>query len=299
MLNERLQGLIRKRTLTAHEMTMIKQLAEVCEQYEQLHMRIDPMMLKSRSGLVTSDFLYYEDDLLVGYLAIDDHGSPQSELVGMVHPDYRQRGIFRALLDAAIEEGRARNAQQFVLVNEQSSRSGRAFLHASRAVLSESEHEMFLSRMPQRQSFDESLIVHKADQSDIDCIVKVQSASFGNSEEATRRRVLQRIQHPDQTYFLAVFGEEALGCHEPVGSFRLASSDTFIGIYSFGVHPDYQGRGYGRQILEDAIHIIRARSQKTIMLDVDVENNRALRLYRSCGFEIRTTYNYYVLELAQ
>jgi ribosomal protein S18 acetylase RimI-like enzyme len=299
MLNERLQGLIRKRTLTAQELTMIKRLAEVCEQYEQLHMRIDPMMLKSRPGSAINDFLYYEDDLLVGYLAIDDRGSPQAELVGMVHPDYRQRGIFRALLDAAVAEGRARNMQQFVLVNEQSSRSGRAFLHSSGAVLSESEHEMFLSRMPQRQSFDESLIVHKADLSEIDCIVKVQSASFGDSEETTRQRVLQCIQHPDQTYFLAVFGEEAVGCHEPVGSFRLDSSDTFIGIYAFGVRPDYQGRGYGRQILEDAIDIIRARSQKTIMLDVDVENSRALRLYRSCGFEIRTTYNYYVLELSQ
>lgn len=137
MLNERLHGLFRKRTLTAHEVTMIKQLAEVCEQYEQLHMRIDTMMLKCRSGNAINDFLYYEDDLLVGYLALDDRSFPQDELVGMVHPDYRQRGIFRALLDAAIEVGRARNVQQFVLVNEQSSRSGRAFLHSSGAVLSE------------------------------------------------------------------------------------------------------------------------------------------------------------------
>jgi ribosomal protein S18 acetylase RimI-like enzyme len=216
----------------------------------------------------------------------------------MVHPDYRQRGIFRTLLDAAIEEGRARNVQQFILVNEQSSRSGRAFLHSTRAVLSESEHEMFLARMPERQTFDESLIVHKAEQSDIDAIVKVQSASFANPEEVTRKRALQCMQHPDLTYFLAVFGEEELGCHEPVGSFRLGNGETSVGIYAFGVHPDYQGRGYGRQILEDAIYIIRAGSRKTIMLDVDVENDRAIRLYRSCGFEIRTTYNYYVLELA-
>ena len=157
---------------------------------------------------------------------------------------------------------------------------------------------MFLYQMPQRQTFDASLIVHKADQSDIDALVQVQSASFDDPEEVTRKRVLQCMPHPDQTYYLATFGEETLGCHEPVGSFRLDSGDTFIGIYAFGVCPDYQGRGYGRQILEDAIHIIRASSRKKIMLDVDVENDRAIRLYRSCGFEIRTTYNYYVLELS-
>lgn len=294
---ERLQGLVKKSTLTAHDVTMINQLTEVCERYEQLHMRIDSMMLQYRSGYATNDFLYYEDDLLVGYLAVDDRGLQQNELVGMVHPDYRQRGIFRTLLNAAAEEGRARNVQEFVLVNEQSSRSGYAFLRSTEACLSESEHEMFLTRMPRRESFDERLIVHKAEQLDIDDLVKVQSQSFNDPEDATRNRIVQCIQHPDQTYFLAVFGDSDVGCHEPVGSFRLDSTDTFVGIYAFGVRPDYQGRGYGRQILEDAIHIIRASSQKAIMLDVDVENSRAIHLYRSCGFEIRTTYNYYVLEL--
>lgn len=294
---EQLQGLVKKRTLTAQDVTMINQLTEVCERYEQLHMRIDSMMLQYRSGYVTNDFLYYADGLLVGYLAVDDRGSQQNEVVGMVHPDYRQRGIFRMLLDAAVKEGRARNVQQFVLVNEQSSRSGYAFLHATGAVLSESEHEMFLMRMPRRETFDERLIVHKAEQLDIDALVEVQSQSFDDPEDSTRARIEQCIQHPDQAYFLAVLGDPEVGCHEPVGSFRLDSTDTFVGIYAFGVRPDYQGRGYGRQILEDAIHIIRASSQKAIMLDVDVENSRALHLYRSCGFEIRTTYNYYVLEL--
>ena len=297
MAREQLQGLIKRRMLTASEMTMIRQLADVCERYEQLHMRIDSMMLQSRSGSVVNDFLYYDHDVLIGYLALDDRGSVQNELVGMVHPDYRLRGIFRMLLRAAVEEGRARHVQQFILVNEQSSRSGYAFLHSTDAVLSESEHEMFLMRMPRREIFDERLLVHKAELADIDALVKVQSQSFDDSEDSTRARIERCIHHSNQTYFLAVFGDPSVGCHEPVGSFRLDRTDTFVGIYAFGVRPDYQGRGYGRQILEDAIHIIRASSQKAIMLDVDVENGRAIRLYRSCGFEIRTTYNYYVLEL--
>jgi ribosomal protein S18 acetylase RimI-like enzyme len=297
MFFEHLQGLVKKRTLTASDVTMIKQLAEVCERYEHLYMRIDVMMLQYRSGSVTNDFLYYENNLLVGYLALDDRISVQYEVVGMVHPDYRRQGIFRTLLDAAVEEGRARNVQQFVLVNEQGSRSGHAFVRSSGAVLSESEHEMFLMRMPRRAYFDERLVVHEAEQQDIESIVQVQSQSFNDSEDTTRARILQCMQYPEQSYFLAVFGDSPVDCHEPVGSFRLDNNDTFVGIYAFGVCPDYQGRGYGRQMLEDAIHIIRARSQKAIMLDVDVENNRAIHLYRSCGFEIRTTYNYYVLEL--
>jgi ribosomal protein S18 acetylase RimI-like enzyme len=90
-------------------------------------------------------------------------------------------------------------------------------------------------------------------------------------------------------------GEESVGCEEPVGSLRLELDDE-IGIYAFGIHPAYRGRGYGRQMAEEVIHRIRAdpaTSQKAVMLDVEIDNIHALSLYHSCGFQIRATYDYY------
>ncbi|GCF10170.1 GNAT family N-acetyltransferase [Dictyobacter arantiisoli] len=292
MPDEQQQGLFKKSTLTFDEVEAIKQLAILCETHEQLHMRLEWSMLQYRSGTATNDFLYYEDGLLVGYLAMDDHPASENELVGMVHPEYRRRGIFSQLLTAAQEEARARGVQQFILVCERMAYTGHAFLRAKDARLSESEHEMILAKLPQQRVSEHRLKVHQADRSEIDILVAVQSDSFNDPIEATRSRVEQCLQHPDRIYYLAVTeAGEAVGC------FRLDKGEDFVGIYAFGVRSAYQGHGYGRQMLEEAISIIRAQTQKSIMLDVDVENTRAFRLYQGCGFKIRTTYDYYVLEL--
>ncbi|HEY6543035.1 MAG TPA: GNAT family N-acetyltransferase, partial [Ktedonobacteraceae bacterium] len=58
-----------------------------------------------------------------------------------------------------------------------------------------------------------------------------------------------------------------------------------------------RGLGYGREILEQLIHIAREASHKPVMLDVETDNTNAVGLYLSCGFEIKTTYDYYELRV--
>lgn len=50
-------------------------------------------------------------------------------------------------------------------------------------------------------------------------------------------------------------------------------------------------------MLEAVIRKIQAESQKGIMLDVDTENTIAIGLYRSCGFQVRATYDYYEIDV--
>jgi ribosomal protein S18 acetylase RimI-like enzyme len=51
-------------------------------------------------------------------------------------------------------------------------------------------------------------------------------------------------------------------------------------------------------MLEQLINIARAERQKPIMLDVETDNTNAVGLYLSCGFEIKTTYDYYELGIS-
>ena len=291
------QALIPKKTLTETDIETIKQLATACEAAEQLHMRIDWTMLSSRTGIATNDFLYYVDDQLVGYLALDDRGTKANELIGMVHPAYRRQGIFYALLTEARKECRQRSIDYLILICERTAYSGHGFLHTIGARYSEYEHEMVLTHEPDHWSFDDRLVIHQADLSEAECIVKVSSASFEQPIDVTQRRVLSCFLDAWRIYYLAVFGDEEVGCREPVGSFRLDAMGDVIGIYAFCVHPDYQGRGYGRQMLQEAIRLIREQGSSTIILDVEVQNARAVNLYRSCGFDIRTTYDYYIIDV--
>jgi ribosomal protein S18 acetylase RimI-like enzyme len=297
MINRQRQSLLKKRTLATEELSAIRQLAEICNQHEKLHMRLDWSLLSARSGAEVNDFLYYRDGVLVGYLMAYGLGTDERELTGMVHPAYRRQGIARILLQAARDEYTGFGVRQLLLITEHHSRSGKAFVAAVGAHHDFAEHEMLLTHFQVRQQFDDRLLFRPADLSDLDALATIYAAIDGSSPEVGKPRIQMRLQDPHCQYYLATFGEEAVGCHEPVGSLRVDEMEHELGIYSFGVMPDYQGRGYGRQMLEEAIRAIRAHSQKPIMLDVDVTNERAFRLYHSCGFDIKTTYDYYSLLL--
>jgi ribosomal protein S18 acetylase RimI-like enzyme len=297
---EQRQGLVSKQRLSEEEIAAIRALALRCEQAEQLHMRIDWTMLQHRTGDQTNDFLYYSNDRLVGYLAVDDRGGAENEITGMVDPEQRRRGIFSLLLDAAFEECRKRGVLYMILICEHSSLSGQAFLRARDATYSEAEHEMLLTESKVYTGGDDRVLVRPARHDEVDKLVQVQVESFEQGEERSRQHLLKHIQEhmqePDlSTYYIGVFGEPEVGCEEAIGSCRADMLEGIVGIYAFGVRPEYQGRGYGRQILQTVIQDLHEKGYPRIMLDVNVENARALHLYRSSGFTIRTTYDYYII----
>jgi|SRR5579883_138304 len=298
LLREERHGLIQKQNLTPAELDAIKQLVDTCERFEQLHMRLSWEMVQNRPATQVLDYLYYDHGNLVGYLALDNWGMAEKELVGMVHPDYRCRGIFRTLLDAARVESLQLGVVRLILVCERISQSGQAFVKAVGASYDFAEHEMVLREFQPRPDFDERLVFRLAGEQDLDMIVTVLAGSFGDSEVSVRHRVTRLLQDPTRSYYLATLGGGSVGCGEPVGCLRLDTWDDTVGIYGFGVLPAYQGRGYGRQMLQEAIRAIQAEGQRIIMLDVDVTNTRAYALYVSCGFRIKATYDYYNLPTA-
>lgn len=63
------------------------------------------------------------------------------------------------------------------------------------------------------------------------------------------------------------------------------------------VHPDMQGRGYGRRILEHVIDYAKTRSAVLIVLEVRRSNQRAQMLYQQMGFnEMTVRRGYYPAE---
>jgi ribosomal protein S18 acetylase RimI-like enzyme len=288
VLEEHTQGLVKKRTLTEAEALAIEQLIKTCNNYEGLHMRIDVDALRQRQGDDANDFLYYEDNKLVGYLFVEGWGSRDRELTGMVHPGYRRRGIFSSLLATARKECRMRDVRKIILVCEHTSQSGLAFVQAIGAYLEFSEHEMVLGIFGERRDAHEGLDIRQANRNDLDAIVSILATDSGNKDSISRW-VKKLFDDQSSSFYMATLDGKPLGC------LRLEFMSEQVGIYAFEVRLGYRGRGYGRQMLEEAIRSIRAESQKCIMLDVETDNTNALGLYQSCGFEIKTTYDYYDL----
>jgi ribosomal-protein-alanine N-acetyltransferase len=61
--------------------------------------------------------------------------------------------------------------------------------------------------------------------------------------------------------------------------------DVEAEVHTIGVHPDYQGHGVGRRLLAGLLE--RAdRLGAVVFLEVRTDNDPALALYRSAGFEL-------------
>jgi ribosomal protein S18 acetylase RimI-like enzyme len=289
--NDNKHGLITKQTLTPGDLAGIEQLINIINTHDGLRMRIGVEMLRDRRGDETNDFLYYTDGQLVGYLEADSYGRKDKELTGMVHPHFRRRGIFTALFTAAKEELQQREVEKLIFVCEHKSESGRAFLATTGAELAYAEHEMWLGTFHERGRKTPGLSMRRADVEDIDTIVSFLASDSGNVE-GVKGWVTELMSKPASFwFFLATLNGQ------PLGTVRLDFMDELIGIYAFEVRLGYRGLGYGREMLEQLIHIAKAQSNKPIMLDVETNNTNAVGLYLSCGFEVKTTYDYYELDL--
>ncbi|WP_445373923.1 ribosomal protein S18-alanine N-acetyltransferase [Photorhabdus tasmaniensis] len=65
-------------------------------------------------------------------------------------------------------------------------------------------------------------------------------------------------------------------------------------LFNIAVHPDYQGQGYGKALLEYLITILPGKGINTLWLEVRQSNCSAIRLYEQSGFnQVTVRKNYY------
>jgi GNAT superfamily N-acetyltransferase len=133
MLTNQKQGLVKKQGLTQTELVEIKLLAETCNAHGGLDLKLNWELLDAREPEQMNDFLYYQDGMLVGFLPLFVFHSPEVEISGMVHPDYRRRGIFTALYQEARVECQHRGFSTILLIVEQVSAAGQAFARSLNA----------------------------------------------------------------------------------------------------------------------------------------------------------------------
>ncbi|HEV7234820.1 MAG TPA: GNAT family N-acetyltransferase [Ktedonobacteraceae bacterium] len=290
-MDEPKQGLVKKQTWMEDELTQAKELLALCNAYEGLYTKLDIVMLRSRPGNETNDFLYYEHGQLVGLLSLNSFGDEDRELTGVVHPEYRRQGIFFLLMAAAREEAKQRGIQRLILVCERFSHSGQGFVEALGAKYDFSENKMILETLQEHGPYAEPITLRKAGVSDIDTIAAIISLCFGQSEEGARKFIAGGMPRPQTEYYIGEWQGTAIGC------LSLSYGDSEIGIYGVGVLSQFRRRRFGRQMMEQIICKLQAVSQQPIALEVEAGNEYNIGLYRSCGFKEVTTFGYYNFDI--
>ena len=91
-----------------------------------------------------NEFLYYNEQELIGYLGICDFGGEELEISGMVHPAFRRQGIFTQLYQLVEAEFKRRAPSELLLVCHKNSDSGKKFVEHLNATYHHAEYDMQL-----------------------------------------------------------------------------------------------------------------------------------------------------------
>ncbi|NHN31649.1 GNAT family N-acetyltransferase [Paenibacillus agricola] len=105
-----------------------------------------------------------------------------------------------------------------------------------------------------------------------------------------------KLDEPIRAYLRDLTGKE------PTIDPEADAADYYIDTVS--VNPEFRGRGFGTELLLDAIHYAEAQGHPTVSLNVEENNPKARKLYESLGFSYKKTvminqhkYSYLVKQL--
>ncbi|MEA4903037.1 GNAT family N-acetyltransferase [Desulfitobacterium sp.] len=297
-INKPLNPMIKlRKNLERLSYTHISNLQKICLEHDgtvlklELDYKLGRAEGKSGALKAINEFMYYDDDTLVGYIGICDFGGDQIEVNGMVHPEYRRKGIFKSLFSLVKDEWSKRKAEGMLLLSDRDSFAGQEFIKGiPGSAYNHTEYEMFIKNKPRQELNMSEVVLRKATNCDAREIARQNAIYFG--EEFKEEGML--IPEEEEKCGMIIYLAEVR--NNVIGKVHLDVSASVGGIYGLGVLPECRGKGYGRGILTQAIQQLIKKNFKGIMLQVNVKNENALNLYRSCGFEVTSTMDYYELK---
>ncbi|WP_277584417.1 GNAT family N-acetyltransferase [Psychrobacillus antarcticus] len=269
--------------LTTKQLKDIEALQNECEIHDNIQLKLNWDMLKSRSD-DKYDFLLYDKDELIAFIGLYPFGTTV-EVCGMVKPNERRKHHFTKLFEQAMAEARLQDFHKILLNAPAGSEEGKAFLKAKKAVYSFSEHQMKWEQTDLEEVTGFSLRI--AEQKDLPLRIRLNIESFGLNEQSSIE-IENRLdaEMDNSVYIIDVPGES-------VGKIRVKVEDNEAWIYGFSILPHFRGKGIGRKVLQDIVKKYSTRGH-SLHLEVETENVHALGLYKSIGFQIVHAQDYYI-----
>ena len=242
-----------------------------------------------REGRTVASLVVRDPDAgcLIAYLGVYSFGGPpEAELVGMVHPEHRRRGLASALLGEAMDVCRTAGLTHRLLIIPRGGVAATRFINAQRATRKHSEYSLRLDGAPRRVAEDPATRVRDATPEDRADRIRILSAGFGPPPEG----MLETL-HGEGLRTVMIEHADAV-----VGTATLRLVGDLGAVYGFAIDPEHRGRGIGRDALGRFCGLLAGDGATAVRLEVAVDNERALNLYTATGFAPVSTEDYYLLE---
>jgi len=276
-----LQHLTIQKKLTQVDIEEVGRLTSICNRFEGLDFLPPDSQMQA--------ILYHEEGQLVGSLTIFTSWLGKAELTIIVHPKKRREGVGSTLLRKAKEECKRQGIERCLLICQESSKSGKAFVQSTRCQYQFSEYRMKLDRSCSISLTGQAVRMYQASLEDRKLLASIAAKSFGDLEDTHLQRYTEDIPKEAHRFYIAEVANQA------IGSVGVVSFGDRVWIVALGVIPEYRRRGYGRQMLNRLVQGLLEENHQEILIEVATENQNALTLYRSCGFKEQAEYGYYAV----
>jgi len=135
--------------------------------------------------------------------------------------------------------------------------------------------------------------VRPARKEDLAAAVDLERMCFGSGAFSLTKRQLQYLQRRPTAVFL-VAEQEGTVVGQGVALVRQHRSGRSGRIYSLSTHPGSRGKGIGEALLRSMVTDLHQRGVRRVYLEVESENQGAIRLYERWGFrKLETLKDYY------
>lgn len=232
--------------------------------------------------------LAYEDDkdLLVGAAsAIDLMGLHTYEWSLVVTPAYRQKGIGTALVEGIQVGLKERGAEGQLAVVIDGSPYGHTFIENKGFTYSFSETTLETKAEPVTLRSDINIQAYNGEQAEL---ITIYCEAFGDLPKESEELIAFNTSTNGRELWVA-YRDGAV-----VGTVTTAKENEIQWVTALAVHPNCEGQGIGTALLSFSKDYASKVGAAFVMLDVEVDNKKALSVYEKAGFMKAQQIDYYV-----
>lgn len=272
-----------------HQMSLkqiddLEALMARCRQVDHNTIPIYKHLIDKRH-LLACNLLYYKDNQLIGYLRTFFFYSTACEVALMIDPKHRRHGIARTLLLDIIPTLQAENIQTLYFstphgLNQTWFRELGLGVHGAERQMQYDPHK------PVTVKFKPAPI-RLATVNDIADLVELDSQCFPN-KKLDPEEVFRSILVTNNCAIFVLSQDQRI-----VGKAHVFKESDRARITDIGVFPEYRGRGLASVLIKYCINHALINNKPKIVLDVEVTNESALKLYDGLGFQITNAHDYW------
>jgi ribosomal protein S18 acetylase RimI-like enzyme len=275
------------------DLRSIRNLVDHCLQHDGFRIKLYWNILQDRQTQELNDLFYFVDGNLAGYLAIFTFEADEAEISVTVHPKYRGQGIYKKLVAEALLELKQRRISKCLCICPQGSFINKTYLASSQPHYIFSQIEMRTTEIPVFEGLPD-ISLRLAEGGDLPLIAKIGATAFKASFNETLQRFTENMKEKNRKMWL--LSTPAL---ENIGKIHVRYDDNNTAfIHDLCVLLEHRGKRYALAMILKTMQMLRQQSQKTFTLDVECDNEGALKLYDLCGFKSISAYDFWRVSLS-